>query len=48
MTSVEKLAAFVAGVTDDGLSDEACLHLKIRILDALGCAIGALGSDPGG
>ena len=43
MTSIEKLAAFVAGVTDDGLSDEACLHLKIRILDALGCAIGALG-----
>src|SRR5438552_18248348 len=45
MTGVEKLAAFVTGVTDDDLCDEACLQLKIRILDALGCAIGALGSE---
>lgn len=45
MTSIEKLAAFVTGVTDDDLSDEVRLQLKIRILDALGCAIGASGSE---
>src|SRR5438105_1092121 len=45
MTNAEKLAGFVAGVTDDQLSDYARLQLKIRVLDALGCAIGALGSQ---
>jgi 2-methylcitrate dehydratase len=44
MTSVEKLAGFVVGVTHDDLSEDVRLQLKIRILDALGCAIGALGS----
>jgi len=44
MTGVQKLAAFVAGVTDDDLSEDVRLQLKIRISDALGCAIGALGS----
>src|SRR5260370_17986524 len=44
MTNVEKLAACVGGVTDDDLSAHVRVQLKIRILDALGCAIGALGS----
>src|SRR5437667_2729106 len=43
MTHAEKMASFIsrAGCTD--LSDSARLQLKIRVLDALGCAIGALG-----
>src|SRR5437763_14502066 len=47
MTNAEELAAFVTGVADDDLSDSARLQLKIRVLDALGCAIGALGSPIG-
>jgi 2-methylcitrate dehydratase len=45
MTNAESLAAFVGRATYDQLSDAARLQLKIRVLDALGCAIGALGSD---
>jgi len=45
MTEAEKLAAFVVGCGDELLSNSARLQLKIRILDALGCAIGALGSS---
>jgi 2-methylcitrate dehydratase len=44
MTDAEKLAAFVVGTRDRDLSGAARLQLKIRILDALGCAIGALNS----
>jgi 2-methylcitrate dehydratase len=44
MTSAEKLAAFAIGVRADLLSEAARLQLKIRVLDALGCAIGALGT----
>lgn len=44
MTEAEKLAAFITGVTDDALADAARLQLKIRVLDGLGCAIGALAS----
>ena len=44
MTEAEKLAAFTTGVTDDALSDTVRQQLKIRVLDGLGCAIGALGS----
>lgn len=44
MTNAESLAAFVVRVTYDDLSDSARVQLKIRVLDALGCAIGALGS----
>jgi 2-methylcitrate dehydratase len=40
------LAAFVARASYDDLSQTACCHLKIRILDSLGCAIGALGGKP--
>jgi 2-methylcitrate dehydratase len=46
MTSVEELAAFVKRATYDALSERARQQLKIRILDALGCAIGALGGEP--
>jgi 2-methylcitrate dehydratase len=45
MTEAEKLAAFVVGCGNTFLSNSARLQLKIRVLDALGCAIGALGSS---
>lgn len=44
MTDAEKLAAFIGKATYDRISDAARLQLKIRVLDAVGCAIGALGS----
>ena len=44
MTDAEKLASFVARVTDSSLSGEARRQLKTRVLDSLGCAFGALGS----
>jgi 2-methylcitrate dehydratase len=43
---VEDLAAFAVQTSYEDLSDEARRELKIRVLDALGCAIGALGSQP--
>jgi 2-methylcitrate dehydratase len=46
MTQVEQLAAFVVRMTFADLSEEARQQLKIRILDALGCAIGALEGPP--
>ena len=46
MTQVEQLAAFVVRMTYEDLSEEARQQLKIRILDALGCAIGALEGPP--
>jgi len=42
----EELAQFVFRASFDDLSDVARLQLKIRVLDALGCAIGALGEPP--
>lgn len=45
-THVEDLAAFVRRSSYDDLSTTARQLLKIRVLDALGCAIGALGSAP--
>lgn len=45
MTKVEQLAQWAAGAQFDSLSREARETLKLRILDALGCAAGALGSD---
>jgi 2-methylcitrate dehydratase len=45
MTEAEKLAAFVVGRHYGSLSDSARLQLKIRLLDGLGCATGALGSS---
>jgi 2-methylcitrate dehydratase len=46
MTQVEQLANFVARMTYEDLSEEARQQLKIRVLDALGCAIGALDGRP--
>src|SRR6478672_6662350 len=46
MTQVEQLAAFVARTRYDDLSAEARQQLKIRIIDALGCALGALEGPP--
>ncbi len=46
MTRVEQLAAFVARASYEDLSEEASLALKIRVLDALGCAIGAIEGPP--
>ena len=46
MTQVEQLAAFVVQTRYEDLSEEARHQLKIRILDALGCAFGALEGPP--
>jgi len=46
MTQAEQLAAFVVRASYDDLSEETRHQLKIRILDGLGCAIGALRGDP--
>ena len=46
MTQVEQMAEFVGRVSYENLSKQARLQLKIRILDALGCAIGALDYEP--
>ncbi|WP_273845910.1 MmgE/PrpD family protein [Rubrobacter calidifluminis] len=46
MTQVEELARFVEGASYEDLSQEAVRELKVRILDALGCAIGALDGEP--
>jgi 2-methylcitrate dehydratase len=46
MTHAEQLAAFVIRASSDDLSEEARHQLKIRILDGLGCAIGALKGEP--
>ena len=46
MTQVEELAAFVVQTTYENLSNAARQELKIRVLDALGCAIGALDGPP--
>lgn len=41
---VDELACFVVAANYDQLSEEARVQAKIRVLDALGCAIGALAS----
>ncbi len=46
MTMVDELAAFVARADYEDMSEEARKQAKIRILDALGCAIGALNAEP--
>ncbi len=47
MTCAEELAKFVVSSTYQDLSTQAINQLKIRILDASGCAIGALSGQPG-
>jgi len=46
MTEVEHLAAFVARASYDALSEAAREQLRIRVLDSLGCALGALDGEP--
>jgi 2-methylcitrate dehydratase len=46
MTAAEKLAAFAAEASFDKLSAEVRRELKIRVLDALGCALGAVEGKP--
>jgi 2-methylcitrate dehydratase len=46
MTAVERLAGFAARASYEMLSDAAREQLKIRVLDALGCAIGASDGEP--
>src|SRR5579864_5215955 len=46
MTCAEELAGFVTQRCFDDLSDRECAQLKIRILDSLGCAIGAMDGEP--
>lgn len=46
MTESQNLAAFVEAATLDGASPEAVEQLKIRVLDTLGVAIGALDAEP--
>jgi 2-methylcitrate dehydratase PrpD len=41
---VQQLRAFAAAADWRMLSEAAAEALKLRILDALGCAVGALGS----
>src|SRR5947209_15533241 len=48
MTQVEQLAAFAVRTRYEDLPEEALQQLKIRIIDALGCAIGALEGPPMG
>ena len=46
MTQVEDLAQWVTSRSYADLSKDAVLQLKIRVLDALGCAIGAISGPP--
>ena len=45
-TELDQLAAFVARAQYDDLSVDARQQLKIRVLNSLGCAIGALDGEP--
>jgi 2-methylcitrate dehydratase len=46
MTVVEEIAEFSVRASVESLSTAERLTLKIRILDAVACAIGAIGEDP--
>jgi 2-methylcitrate dehydratase len=46
MTQAEQLAAFAVRASYDEMSKAAREQLKIRVLDGLGCAIGALEGEP--
>jgi 2-methylcitrate dehydratase len=46
MTKVDELANFIVRVSYDDVSAQARLQLRIRVLDSLGCAIGALNGEP--
>ena len=46
MAYVQQLAQFVDAAAYSDLSDTAEQQLKVRVLDSLGCAIGALNGEP--
>ena len=46
MTHEEQIAAFVERASFESLTAPVREQLKIRILDSLGCAIGALAGGP--
>src|SRR5688572_14181381 len=46
ISMLDQLAGFVVGTKYEDLSETALYQEKIRILDALACAIGALDSEP--
>lgn len=46
MSMVDQLAAFVVGTKYEDISETALHQEKIRVLDALACAIGALDGEP--
>jgi 2-methylcitrate dehydratase len=46
MTVVQELAAFVERASYREISEGARRQLKLRVLDALGCALGALAGEP--
>lgn len=46
LTRSERLAAFVDGARWENLSPAAREALKIRVLDSLACALGAIGAEP--
>jgi 2-methylcitrate dehydratase len=48
VTVLSRLARFAVDRSWDDLSEAARRELKIRILDALGCALGALQAPPVG
>lgn len=45
-TRVQELASFVCRASFEGIPEAARHELKIRVLDSLGCAIGALRAEP--
>ena len=46
MTIAEQMAEFAVRASYDDVSDDAREQLKIRVLDSIGCAIGALDGEP--
>ena len=46
MKRAEQLASFIVEKSYSDISDLARQDLKIRVLDSLGCAVGALGEGP--
>jgi hypothetical protein len=45
-SQVEQMASFVTGARFEALGLDARQQLKVRILDALGCGLGALDCEP--
>lgn len=46
MTQVEAIARWLSGLQFGDLSAQSCDQLKLRVIDALGCAIGAQDGEP--